>query len=120
MSYDSDDEARDAILMQARSLLQQIDSYKPLAKAKDSFREEHRSKSHAAWLTAVQACKEHGMTQNAIITRLGVDVRTFIDWKEEKRQIPAWAIAALPPVGRIAYAQALMTPSEHPRLERVG
>jgi hypothetical protein len=115
MSYDSDDDARSAIAAKARELLAHIDALKPIAKVRvDSARDEHRFKSHAAWLDAVQACKEAGMTQNALITRLGVDVRTFIDWRDGKRQIPAWAIAALPEVGRMAYARALIVPSEPP------
>jgi DNA-binding transcriptional regulator YiaG len=119
--YDSDDEARSAVAAKARELLAHIDALRPVAKVRvDSARDEHRFKSHAAWLEAVQACRDEGMSQNALIARLGVDVRTFIDWKEGKRQIPAWAVTALPAEGRMAYARALIVPSESQRLGRVG
>jgi hypothetical protein len=98
-----------------RGLLDRLDAkLKGPRKASDNPRELFRSKSHAAWLEAVQACIATGMTQNALITRLGVDVRTFIDWREAKRQVPAWAVSALPEVGRIAYCRALLLPSEPP------
>jgi hypothetical protein len=118
--YDSDDDARRAILAAANELLARVDSLKPPAKVRSCVRDTHRSKSHAAWLVAVQACRDAGMSQNQLITRLGVDVRTFMDWKEEKRQIPAWAIAALPVEGRIAYAQALVSVSDIPPSMRVA
>lgn len=98
-----------------RRMLDQLEARpKGLRKASDDPREHFRSKSHAAWLEAVRACTDSGMTQNALITRLGVDVRTFIDWREAKRQVPAWALSALPEVGRAAYCRALLIPSEPP------
>jgi len=59
----------------------------------------------------VHALRSDGWSQNAIVDALGVDIRTFLDWLEGKRQLPAWAIAALPQSARVVFLrQALGWP----------
>ncbi len=74
---------------------------RPLAKV--SPREQLRCTARASFENAVQALRSEGWSQNAIVDALGVDIRTFLDWLEGKRQLPAWAIAALPQTARVHF-----------------
>ena len=73
-----------------------------------SPRDKHRSTVHATFVEAVQALRDDGWSQNAICDALGVDIRTFLDWLEEKRQLPAWAIAALPSSSRVVFLRGAL------------
>jgi len=84
---------------------------RPLAKVRQSPRDELRSTTRASFEDAVHALRSDGWSQNAIVDALGVDIRTFLDWLEGKRQLPAWAIAALPQSARVVFLrQALGWP----------
>jgi hypothetical protein len=90
----------DALRRQLDVLEQQL---RPIAKARVSPREKLRSTARATFADAVQTLRDDGWSQNAIVDALGVDIRTYIDWLEGKRQLPAWVIAALPQSARVVF-----------------
>jgi len=92
-----------------RDLAELDEQLRPLAKTKVCPREKLRSTARAAFEDAVQALRAQGWSQNAIVHALGVDIRTYLDWLEGKRQLPAWAIAALPESGRVVFLRAAMS-----------
>ncbi len=81
---------------------------RPLAKTRLSPRDSLRSTTRASFEEAVQALRGAGWSQNAVCDALGVDIRTFLDWLEGKRQLPAWAIAALPEEARLVFLRNAM------------
>lgn len=81
---------------------------RPIGTVRKSPRDKLRSTVHATFVEAVQALRDDGWSQNAIVDALGVDIRTFLDWLEEKRQLPAWAIAALPSSSRVVFLRAAL------------
>jgi hypothetical protein len=84
------------------------EALKPLAKIRLNPRDELRSTARATFLYAVQTLKDQSWSQNAICDALGVDLKTFLDWCEGKRQLPAWAIAALPEAGRVSFLRSAL------------
>lgn len=95
----------DALRRQLDVLEQQL---RPIAKARVSPRDAMRSTTRASFEEAVQTLRSDGWSQNAICDALGVDIRTFLDWMEGKRQLPAWAIAALPPSARVVFLRGAL------------
>lgn len=81
---------------------------RPVAKVRDSARDRLKSTARASFLDGVQALLDAGWSKRGIADAMGVDVHTFVDWCEGKRQLPAWAIAALPAAGRVAFMRAAL------------
>jgi hypothetical protein len=96
----------DSIRAQLAELEQQL---RPIAKARPSWRDEQRSRSHAAFVSAVQALTIAGRSKRSIALSMGVDTHTFEDWLSARRQLPAWVIAALPVEGRVAFMREALS-----------
>ncbi len=93
-----------------RAMLADLEAQiRPLAKARPSWRDEQRSRSHAAFVSAVQALTIAGRSKRSIALSMSVDPHTFEDWLSARRQLPAWAIAALPVEGRVAFMREALS-----------
>jgi hypothetical protein len=82
---------------------------RPLAKPRvPSWRDVCRSKARAAFVRGVEALLIRGWSKRRIAKSVGCDVHTFEDWLAGNRQVPAWAIHALPVDGRVGYVRAIV------------
>jgi hypothetical protein len=95
-------------MSQARSLAElraQVAALgKPLAKCEASSpRERCEDRAVAAFKVALEAS---ALSQRAAARRLGICERIVRDYLSGARQIPVWAVAALPIDGQIAFARA--------------
>src|SRR5690349_20739547 len=82
---------------------------RPLAKTKaQSPRDSYISKSHAAFVEAVDFMLGERMSKRQIAREMDMDVHTLIDVHEGKRKLQGWMIAALPARGRAVFIRAAL------------
>ena len=96
----------DSVRAQLDALSRQL---RPLAKARPvSLRDTYVSKSHAAFVEAVDAMLAEGTAKRQIAREMDIDVHTLIDVYEGKRRLQAWMIAALPARARVVFFRAAL------------
>ena len=82
---------------------------RPIAKAQvRSPRDIYRDKSRAALEQSVAALVANGMSLRGVASSIGVDVHTLHDWIHGNRQVPAWALHALPRGGQVVYVRRIL------------
>jgi len=107
-----------------RAELSKLEARPGLVKASPSVRDQARSDFHASFVAAVDHLLGVGWSLTRVADALGVDRATLGDWvrygDESRKQLPGWAIRALPAEARAVFMRHMLGWSDASALARVG